>query len=63
MTPYEFYYDGAMTSYVGGAGIATATKVNSTTESGFRPVVSLKLGTEFDTGGDGTGTNPYVVKY
>ena len=30
---------------------------------GLRPVVSLKLGTEFETGGDGTPTNPYVVKY
>ena len=30
---------------------------------GLRPVVSLRPGTEFDTGGDGTGTNPYVVKY
>ncbi len=31
--------------------------------NGLRPVVSLKLGTEFESGGDGTGTNPYVVKY
>ena len=30
---------------------------------GLRPVVSLKLGTEFETGGNGTPTNPYVVKY
>lgn len=30
---------------------------------GLRPVVSLKLGTEFEDGGDGTPTNPYVVKY
>ena len=30
---------------------------------GLRPVVSLRLGTEFVEGGDGTGTNPYVVKY
>ena len=30
---------------------------------GLRPVVSLKLGTEFESGGDGTPTNPYVVKY
>ena len=29
----------------------------------YRPVVSLKLGTEFETGGEGTPTNPYVVKY
>ncbi len=30
---------------------------------GVRPVVSLTLGTEFVGGGDGTPTNPYVVKY
>ncbi len=29
----------------------------------LRPVVSLKPGTEFESGGDGTLTNPYVVKY
>ena len=35
-----------------------------TSESyGLRPVVSLKHGTEFVSGGDGTPTNPYVVKY
>ena len=44
-----------------GSPISTSTKyVNG---SGIRPVVSLKLGTEFETGGDGTPTNPYVVKY
>ena len=30
---------------------------------GLRPVVSLKPGTEFESGGDGTPTKPYVVKY
>ena len=30
---------------------------------GVRPVVSLKPGTGFESGGDGTPTNPYVVKY
>ena len=29
---------------------------------GIRPAISLKLGIEF-TSGDGTATNPYVVKY
>ena len=29
----------------------------------LRPVVSLKYGTEFESGGDGTPTKPYVVKY
>ncbi len=50
---YEFLVTSSGTlshNYVGGSG-------------GLRPVVSLKLGTEFETGGDGTGTNPYVVKY
>ena len=28
-----------------------------------RPVVSLKPGIEFESDGDGTSTNPYVVKY
>ena len=30
---------------------------------GLRPVVSLKFGTEFESGGNGEATNPYVVKY
>jgi hypothetical protein len=30
---------------------------------GIRPAVSLKLGVEFEEGGDGTPTNPYKVKY
>lgn len=31
--------------------------------NGSRPVISLKPGTEFESLGDGTPTNPYVVKY
>ena len=30
---------------------------------GVRPIISLKAKTEFEIGGDGTPTNPYVVKY
>ena len=30
---------------------------------GLRPVVSLKPGIEFEPDGDGTPTNPYIVKY
>ena len=30
---------------------------------GIRPVISLKMGVEFTSTGDGTPTNPYVVKY
>ena len=36
---------------------------NARYSSGVRPVVSLKRGTEFESGGNGTPTNPYVVKY
>lgn len=31
--------------------------------NGLRPVISLKLGIQFEPEGDGTPTNPYVVKY
>ena len=36
---------------------------NVSYSSGLRPAVSLKPGTEFVEGGDGTPTKPYVVKY
>ena len=50
----------------------TASQFNSTgklnhvsvvNSFGLRPVISLKSGVEFETGGEGTPTNPYVVKY
>jgi hypothetical protein len=49
---YEFdvYSSGSLSSYY----------VNSA--NGLSPAVSLKLGTEFVDGGDGSPTNPYVVK-
>ncbi len=62
LSPYKFigsrhasefsvYSDGSLSnSYVNG------------TSGGLRPVVSLKLGTEFEDGGEGTILNPYVVK-
>ena len=31
--------------------------------NGVRPVISLQYGTEFIEGGDGTATNPFVIKY
>ena len=34
-----------------------------TIQYGLRPVVSLKPGTEFEDGGEGTTAKPYVVKY
>ena len=37
--------------------------VLATNSFGVRPVISLKLGVEFESGGDGTPNNPYVVKY
>ena len=44
-----------------GNGVLSSWEVNSSL--GVRPVVSLKLGTEFEIGGNGTSTNPYIVKY
>ena len=41
---------------------ANGFNVNSGNNSLY-VVIYLKLGTEFETGGDGTPTNPYVVKY
>ncbi len=31
--------------------------------NGVRPLVSLKHIVEYERGGDGTPTNPYVIKY
>ena len=60
LAPYlfDYYYANGFNAIAGGlnGGIVGNSNI------GLRPVVSLKLGTEFDTGGDGTGTNPYVVK-
>ena len=62
----------SLSSYVVGSYAVGAFRVrdngylsyNGVTESyGVRPVVSLKLGTEFENGGEGTPTKPYVVKY
>ncbi len=49
---YDYDYRG----YLGAA-------IYSSNSWGTRPVVSLKSGIEFVDGGDGTQTNPYVVKY
>ena len=48
-------------SVLNSTGLITAYSANSNVET--RPVVSLKHGTEFELDGDGTSTNPYVVKY
>ena len=61
MTPlnYNSYY--SKMYYFNTDGFLTYSS-NISSES-LRPVVSLKLGTEFIEGGTGTPTNPYVVKY
>ena len=61
MSPYYFSDYSASAHYVNGELLSVSNISDS--DYGVRPVVSLKLGTEFDTGGDGTPTNPYVVKY
>ena len=38
------------------------THVGYVADYGLRPVVSLKAGTMFKDGGDGTSTNPYIVE-
>ena len=62
MSPYNFNNVDAHGFYINKLGIFEFSDgVNY--PRGVRPVVSLKLGTEFESGGDGTPTNPYVVKY
>ena len=61
MSPKYFSYYDSITFCMSSYGVPGGSLVN--TSYGVRPVVSLKLGTEFETGGDGTPTNPYVVKY
>ena len=61
MTPGYFGYHGdARMLRVNNAGRLSFTYV--TNPQGIRPVVSLKLGVEFEKG-NGTPTNPYIVKY
>ncbi len=54
-------YDGSYLFDVTSDGYLNVGYANSS--AGVRPVVSLKSGIEFESGGDGTPTNPYVVKY
>ena len=55
------YADGAArVGYVYSAGYVGVDRVDSA--SGVRPVVSLISGTLVNSNGDGTSTNPYVVK-
>ncbi len=61
MSPYVFYNNYAYGYYMGNRGSLDVTDISN--PRNIRPVVSLELGTEFETGGDGSTTNPYVVKY
>ena len=57
--PYCFYFSGATESSVNTSGDSGDNYVSST--YGARPAVSLRPGTTFVTGGDGSASNPYEV--
>jgi hypothetical protein len=59
-SPYSFDYSYANEFYAGSTGGALNGNL-VTGAFGARPVVSLSLGVEIVSGGDGTSTNPYVV--
>ena len=62
MSPF-YFIDGAAFGF----SVFTYGGLNSDgmfeSNRGVRPVISLKSGIEFEAGGNGTPTNPYVVKY
>ena len=60
LSPSTFNYVNARELYVSN-GYVTPSSVYDT--YGLRPSVSLKPGTDFVEGGEGTTTKPYVVKY
>ena len=60
MTPYNITSSSSMMT-VGDQSEVTSEIIGSS--KGIRPVLSLKLGVEFEQNGDGTATNPYIVKY
>ena len=61
MTPVVLYTGGfAAVGIIFNAGSVGSSYVNS--ELGVRPVISLKSGTTIEPTGEGTTTNPYVVK-
>ena len=58
-----FYYgDSAYGFGISGNGVLSGEYIVYNSR-GIRPVISLNSTVEFETGGDGTPTNPYVVKY
>ena len=59
-SPTGFYYVNAVEFSVGSSGNLYSGGVYSA--RGVRPVVSLKPGTKFASGGTGISTNPYVVE-
>jgi hypothetical protein len=62
LSPYSFVRNGNAREFrVSSTGLLDTRDVSGAI--GLRPVVSLKPGTEFESGGDGTPTNPYIVKY
>ena len=61
LSPYLFGNNDSREFVVYNDGKLSTVSVNSS--KGVRPVVSLKPGTEFESGGEGTTLKPYVVKY
>ena len=61
LSPNAFRNGSASEFYVSGNGYLGGSYVDYAV--GLRPVISLNSTVEFETGGDGTPTNPYVVKY
>lgn len=62
MSPSYMYHTSAFVFYVFNDGSIVNYYVGGELH-GVRPVISLKLGIEFEPVGDGTPTNPYIVKY
>ncbi len=61
MSPYNFSADNSFEFSVHSNGNIINRNVYGV--DGVRPVISLKSGTDFVEGGEGTTTKPYVVKY
>ena len=59
MSPYDYASDGANGVYF----TNNFKNYGTSWQLGYRPVISLKAETIFETGGEGTTVKPYVVKY
>ena len=56
---------GGIYTYTTNLGVNSSGMMNFTNvdeQSGVRPVINLKSTVEIVEGGDGTGSNPYVIK-